>query len=316
MLYKEHIMKILKDINLSLNEYWISSGAALVIHGVKESTSDIDLGCTTNLIEYFIKKGNKYRVTKDNSRIVEINESVELIENWFVDEIGLIDGLPVASIESIRKQKAELGREKDIKDIMLIDEYIKHMGETAIIKDVYETCPIYRSMLITLRQTNMEDANDLLKCYCDEKAVPFFNSDNCDGDNFYYTAIERMRQGIEFWEFSYRNKYFVRRTVILNDTNEKIGTTEMFHRIANDEFNHYGVLRIDLQSDYERKSIIADTLEISNEHFYKAFDVEGILSKAIPSANQRITSLLQNGYKPLNKKLMIYDNYYVRVKDK
>jgi len=46
-------------------------------------------------------------------------------------------------------------------------------------------------------------------------------------------------------------KYFVRWTVILNDTNEKIGTIEMFHRIAEDGFNHYGLLRIDLQSIYE-----------------------------------------------------------------
>ena len=37
-----------------------------------------------------------------------------------------IDGLPVGSLESIKKQKAELGREKDIKDIKMIDEYIKN----------------------------------------------------------------------------------------------------------------------------------------------------------------------------------------------
>ncbi|MDT8715351.1 hypothetical protein IAI10_01505 [Clostridium sp. 19966] len=50
MLYKEDIIKILKDVDLPLNEYWITSGAGLVIHGVKETTRDIDLGCTTNLV--------------------------------------------------------------------------------------------------------------------------------------------------------------------------------------------------------------------------------------------------------------------------
>ena len=124
MLYKEDIIKILKDMNLPISEYWVTSGAGLVIHGVKETTRDIDLGCTTNLVEHFIKKGCKYRVAKDNTKIVQVNDEVEILENWLVDEIVFLDGLPVGSLESIKKQKAELGREKDIKDIRLIDEYL------------------------------------------------------------------------------------------------------------------------------------------------------------------------------------------------
>jgi len=126
MLGKEYIVKILKNMELPLSEYWITSGAGLVIHGVKETTNDIDLGCTTNLVELFLKKGCKYTVEKDNSRIIQINDTIEILENWFVDEIVIIDGLPVGSLESIKKQKAQLGREKDIKDIKLIDDYIKN----------------------------------------------------------------------------------------------------------------------------------------------------------------------------------------------
>ncbi|MDT8715352.1 hypothetical protein IAI10_01510 [Clostridium sp. 19966] len=63
-------------------------------------------------------------MAKDNSKIVEVNDKIEILENWFVDEIIFIDGLPVASLESIKKQKIQLGREKDIRDIRLIDEYV------------------------------------------------------------------------------------------------------------------------------------------------------------------------------------------------
>ncbi|WP_346867392.1 MULTISPECIES: hypothetical protein [unclassified Clostridium] len=126
MLGKEDIVKILKNMELPLSEYWITSGAGLVIHGVKKTTNDIDLGCTTNLVELFLKKGCKYTVEKDNSRIVQINDTIEILENWFVDEIVIIDGLPVGSLESIKKQKAQLRREKDIKDIKIIDDYIKN----------------------------------------------------------------------------------------------------------------------------------------------------------------------------------------------
>lgn len=179
-------------------------------------------------------------------------------------------------------------------------------------KDIYEQYPIFKGNLITLRQTDMNDADELLKCYSDEKAVPFFNSDNCHGDDFNYTTIERMRQAIDFWNFSYINKYFVRWTIIINSTNEKVGTIEMFHRIAEDEFNHYGVLRIDLQSNYETQSIIDDILVIVNKHFYSVFDVGVIITKAIPNAAERTASLVCNGYEPINKKFIEYDHYFVR----
>jgi hypothetical protein len=189
------------------------------------------------------------------------------------------------------------------------------MEENIMMKDIYEECPIYKNKLITLRQTNISDAQELLKCYSDEKAVALFNSDNCNGDNFHYTTAERMKEAIEFWNFSYKTKYFIRWTVILNSTMEGIGTIEMFHRIENDEFNHYGVLRIDLQSNYETQSIIDEVIEIVNENFYKAFDVDAILTKAIPDATERIASLVEKGYQPINRKVIIYDDYFVRFEN-
>lgn len=183
-------------------------------------------------------------------------------------------------------------------------------------KDIYEECPMYKKKIITLRQTDMEDAQELLKCYSDEKAVSFFNSDNCHGDNFHYISIERMKQAIDFWDFSYKNKHFVRWTVIMNDSKEKVGTVEMFHRVSEDEFNHYGILRIDLQSNYEMQSVIDEILEVVNENFYKEFDVKAILTKAIPGAAERITSLVQSGYQPIKRKFMIYDDYFVKEESK
>ncbi|MGZ9584274.1 hypothetical protein [Paenibacillus marinisediminis] len=180
--------------------------------------------------------------------------------------------------------------------------------------NVYEECPSYKKMQISIRQTNEGDAEELLGCYSDEKAVPLFNSDNCNGDDFHYKTVERMKKVIDFWDYSYKHKYFVRWTIILNETHEKIGTIEMFHRSAEDEFNHYGVLRIDLKSKHEVPSIINEVLDIADENFYEVFDVNAILTKAIPIASERIGSLLQKGYQPLNKKLMVYGDYFVKYK--
>jgi hypothetical protein len=114
--------------------------------------------------------------------------------------------------------------------------------------NIYKECPIYTTEILTLRLTTLGDVVELLKCYSDKKSVPLFNSDNCNGDDFHYTTIERMKEAVDFWQYSYEHRYFVRLTVILNKARGQIGTIEMFKREAEDEFNHFGVLRIDLQS--------------------------------------------------------------------
>jgi hypothetical protein len=52
------------------------------------------------------------------------------------------------------------------------------------------------------------------------------------------------------------------------------------------------------------------------KRFYTDFNVENILIKAIPSAYERIKALNGQGYVPLNRKFMIYDNYFVRKQSK
>ena len=58
--------------------------------------------------------------------------------------------------------------------------------------NIYETCPTLESEKFVIRLFKDEDVDDLLKVYSDKLALPFFNSDNCDGDNFYYSTKERM----------------------------------------------------------------------------------------------------------------------------
>ena len=48
-----------------------------------------------------------------------------------------------------------------------------------------------------LRPACKEDSVQLLKIYSDKNALPFFNSDNCHGDNFYYPTKEKMDSAID-----------------------------------------------------------------------------------------------------------------------
>ncbi len=176
---------------------------------------------------------------------------------------------------------------------------------------IYTECPLYPGERVTLRQTKTEDAAELLKCYSDEKAVPFFNDDNCL-DNFHYSTLEQMQQEILFWCESYQNRGFVRWTLIHHETSERIGTVEMFHRGVLAGIGSHGILRIDLRSHYENRSILQDILKIADRHFYRDFDVTNILTKAIPEAKERILALEQMGYELFSFEK---EHYYIKHKD-
>ena len=60
------------------------------------------------------------------ARIIDLSEEIQLIrkESLNRSDIVFIDGFPVYSVESVRRFKEFLGREKDKKDIELIDRYL------------------------------------------------------------------------------------------------------------------------------------------------------------------------------------------------
>ena len=60
-----------------------------------------------------------------------------------------------------------------------------------MVMNVYEDCPVFQNERYVLRLVEDGDIGDLLKVYSDVKAVPLFNGDNCNGDDFHYTTPER-----------------------------------------------------------------------------------------------------------------------------
>lgn len=182
--------------------------------------------------------------------------------------------------------------------------------------DVYKNCPQFESDRYILRMVCIDDSSNLLKVYSDKKAVPFFNSDNCGGDDFYYTTEARMSEAIEYWLFEYNRKSFVRWAIISKIGNETIGTIELFHRNANDYFNNCGLLRLDIRSDYETSYEIEEILRLITEPTYTLFDCDKIATKASPKAAERISALEHFGFKHTEQKLIghdgtKYDFYYV-----
>lgn len=163
----------------------------------------------------------------------------------------------------------------------------------------YENKLKYDTKHFTVRMVQEHDAEDLLSCYSDPKAAPLFNSDNCTGD-FIYDSVEDVRSLIKFWKREYEQGYYVRFALVFKERNKAIGTLEMFAKEkVFEEVGSVGVLRIDLASEYERKQYIDEIMSLVCEFFFEDFGVQNIITKSVPQAKERITSLKAFGYKPV-----------------
>lgn len=123
MLNKEEILCLLKEAAFDIHEYWVTSGAAMVLHGIKDMTRDIDLGCTSRMADELETEGFHTEVLRDGSRRIVFSKTIEVFENWIEDQVILLEGLPVVSIDGMIQMKEKLGREKDQADILLINEF-------------------------------------------------------------------------------------------------------------------------------------------------------------------------------------------------
>ena len=182
--------------------------------------------------------------------------------------------------------------------------------------DVYEQIPVMESEKFLLRGIEDTDAEDLFKVYSDKEAAPLFNSDNCV-DNFYYVSMEEMKNTLTYWKREYQSRYYVRWAIVDKSMDCAMGTIELFNRKAKDYFNNFGLLRLDLRSDYETQDTIEDILGIIIPKTRDMFACEMIATKAVSIAQERIQALEHMGF-CLSEEALIghdgtkYDSYYVR----
>ncbi len=181
--------------------------------------------------------------------------------------------------------------------------------------NIYEKCPEFESKKFLIRLFQKEDCNDLLKVYSDKNALPFFNSDNCDGDNFYYTTKEKMEEAISFWHMAYENGWFVRLSIVDKTASSVIGTIELCLRVSEDEFNHMGILRVDVRSDYEQEDMLYDIFLLITPKFEEMLGCKGVLTKAPIYAIERIKAIQKAGFTKsehllIGKTGYAYDGYW------
>ena len=130
---KEEIIAKVKGLNLPKSSYVVFGGAPLTIAGIRES-NDIDMMVTKEVLAQLEKAGWKeFKKGRDDKPLTY--DVFEAHDNWnfssynptleqLLASATVVDGIPFASLDEVRKWKMASGRPKDLADIELIDKYL------------------------------------------------------------------------------------------------------------------------------------------------------------------------------------------------
>ena len=121
---KRQLIEKLKLLPFEKDDYWLAAGGAMVLYGFKEQTRDIDLGCSKHLADILEQQGYETVFLEDGLRRIIYNSTLEIFELWIKDSVVMVEDIPVVSVKGLIEMKKDLGREKDHRDIELINQQI------------------------------------------------------------------------------------------------------------------------------------------------------------------------------------------------
>ena len=114
---RHEILNRLMAFPYDRDEYWVITGSAMVMYGIKEYAGDIDLGCSVKMADLLESDGYLYGRTKDGNRWFKVGESIEIFESWLYGSTIKMEGFRVISLNGLIEMEEKIGREKDFKDI-------------------------------------------------------------------------------------------------------------------------------------------------------------------------------------------------------
>jgi hypothetical protein len=133
------IINKVNSLNLPMGQYMLIGGSNLAVRGFRD-TRDLDILVNSTLFNHLMSEGfildeeyeqkwNRRRLIKDD---IEIYGDMYLEkQDYFFDvpkiisEADIIEGIPVQSLSNVLVCKMDSARDKDLKDIELIKDYIK-----------------------------------------------------------------------------------------------------------------------------------------------------------------------------------------------
>lgn len=123
---KIELLNLLKELNFPKDEYYVLSGASLVLRGIKEEANDLDLCISKELFNHIKNKFNLTDERKNECGFYKINDNLEIVvdkkEN-FKMEIG--EKYNLENLQTILDFKIKRNKPKDQKDIENIKKHLE-----------------------------------------------------------------------------------------------------------------------------------------------------------------------------------------------
>lgn len=121
---RAEIIEKLRAFPYDPKQYWVITGGAMVLYGIREEATDIDLGCTSAMADRLEAEGFLHKITPDGNRWFKLGGDIEVFENWLNGTVDSASGIPVISLQGLLEMKRGLGRPKDRADVALIEDFL------------------------------------------------------------------------------------------------------------------------------------------------------------------------------------------------
>ena len=129
---KIELLNLLKELNFPKDEYYVLSGASLVLRGIKEEANDLDLCISKELFNQIKNKFNLTDERKNECGFYKINDNLEIVvdkKEDFKMEIG--EKYNLENLQTILDFKIKRNKPKDKEDIENIKKYL-HTQNTSL----------------------------------------------------------------------------------------------------------------------------------------------------------------------------------------
>jgi hypothetical protein len=129
----QKFLEELRQLDLPIGEYVIVSSGSMAIRGIREC-SDLDLLVSDSLFESLSQKYSVVttptisKIAIGNIECLHIKKSPDDLypTDRQIKEANMVDGFPFQNLETCLYFKEKEGREKDLRDVELIREYMKN----------------------------------------------------------------------------------------------------------------------------------------------------------------------------------------------
>lgn len=177
----------------------------------------------------------------------------------------------------------------------------------------FDECPVYETKNFIFRLVNEKDAEDLFTVYTDPITLKHENRDGFSGE-WNLNSSDELKNA---WQTEYKNRQFVRWSIISKDTSSVIGTIEIAPLPWGKWFfgteTPVGILRLDLLSSFEKQAYFSEIIYMMATELAYDFEVTKIIMKAPSNQPERVNALILNQFYPDTNKEFLYDDYYIRI---